>query len=82
LWTVGIGMGAPTARAAVRGGATAARACWSDGAALSHLAFALVFGAVMTYLFGFLSSNRMERLYGEATGKGVGPPPKVDGHPE
>jgi hypothetical protein len=32
-----------------------------------HLALALLFGAVMTYFFGLLSWNRMERLYAEAS---------------
>ena len=66
-WTVGVGMGGPTLRALVRGGWDAARAYWDGGAAAVHLAFALLFGAVMTYFFGVLSWNRMERLYAEAT---------------
>ena len=32
-----------------------------------HLALALLFGAVMTYFFGVLSWNRMERLYAATT---------------
>jgi hypothetical protein len=79
LWTVGVGMGAPTLRAAIRGGSQAARAYWSDGPAIAHLALAVVFGAMMTYVFGLLSWNRMERLYGKATGQGVVPPPQADG---
>jgi hypothetical protein len=40
-WAVGVGMGGPTLRAAVRGGWDAARAYWMGGAAVSHVAFAL-----------------------------------------
>jgi hypothetical protein len=66
-WTVGVGMGGPTLRALVRGGGDAARAYWRGGAAGVHLALAILFGAVMTYFFGLVSWNRMERLYAEAT---------------
>jgi type VI protein secretion system component VasA len=34
-----------------------------------HLALAVLFGAVMTYFFGLVSWNRMERLYAEATAR-------------
>ena len=65
-WAVGVGMGAPTLRAGIRGGVEAARTYWTGEAAVSHLRLALLFGAVMTYFFGVLSWNRMERLSREA----------------
>jgi len=62
-----MGMGGPTMRAWLRGGWDAIRAYWSGGAVGVHLALALLFGAVMTYFFGVLSWNRMERLYAATT---------------
>ena len=57
-----VAAGGPTMRAALRGGTTAASAYWTGTAAFLHLGVALVVGAVMAYLIGFLSWNRMERM--------------------
>jgi hypothetical protein len=64
-----VGLGGPTLRAMVKGGSGAASTYWTGTRAVVHLALGLALGVVMAFVFGVLSWNRMERLYGEATGE-------------
>lgn len=81
-WTVGVGVGGPTLRAALKGGGDAVRAYWSGEAALLHVGFAILLGAVMTYFFGVSSWNRMERLYADAVADRAAHSKKADDPPQ
>ena len=65
-WT-SIAAGGPTLRAYLRRGLDGAEAYWSGSAAAAHAVIAILVGAVMSYIFGAVAWERMERLYRKAS---------------
>ena len=69
-WT-GVAAGGPTLRAYLHNGTEGTQAYWTGGAGVAHGAIALLFGAVMSYIFGTAAWQKMERLYGATAKEGL-----------